>query len=190
MKRWQVIDSRGICLEYDYSWLKPIQESVVNIVDFGCWATDGGTCSEPYALLWTLQAKKVVVVDKNLIYIQNARARLETDRKQHSYFKEYNVEFLEGDMTSQMADLQSDYFDLAYCKNVLYNMGDNNKALQSAISEMVRTIRSGGFIVAVEPKFRADFGKPEDMSIYFDNKGLVKVHLEDDPLCSYCYQKL
>ena len=205
-ERWRVVNTNGVCLKYDYKWLTPLQESVETLVDFGCWATNGGTCFEPYALLWTLQAKRVTVIDNNPDYIQNALSWLETHRKQYPYFKDYDLEFLEGDLTTNISTLHTDFFDLAYCKNVLYYMDDDMKSLQSAINEMVRTVKSGGWLIVVEPKFKAKFeeqelgigskatmpvqvSEPEDMSEYFHFAGLIKKNLEDAPPYSYCYQK-
>jgi SAM-dependent methyltransferase len=212
--RWTVVAANGACLRYDYEWLKPLQPSVDYIVDFGCWASDArtGTCSEPYALLWTLEAAKVVVVDKEPEYIQNAQIWLETTREQHPYFRNYNLVFVVGDMThkglAETTDaLEENGFDLSYCHNVLYNMYPSPTALQDSVSIMASVVKPGGWVIAIEPKMGVEheqkpcdlfggrlsipvpLGECKDIGQYFEVAGLVKFNLDGAPECSYCYQK-
>jgi len=186
VERWQVVSTLGVCLGYEYEWLKPLQPYVDSIVDFGCWATEGFTCSEPDALLWTLEATRVVVVDIEQEYIRNAKEWLETTRAKHPYFKEYNLRFIVGDMTKdEMKDeLHKCDFDLSYCQDVLYNMKDSSERLQNAINEMARVVKPGRWVIAVEPKI------PRDISRLFDDAGLVRdSRLKDAPDGAYCYSK-
>jgi SAM-dependent methyltransferase len=186
VERWQVVSTRGICLGYEYEWLKPSQSSVDSIADFGCWADEIGTCSEPYALLWTLNATRVVVIDKDREHICYAKKWLETTRAEHPYFKEYKPEFIVGDMTKDglKDELHECDFDLSYCQDVLYNMKDNLEGLQDAINEMARVVKPGRWVIAVEPKI------PRDISRLFDNAGLVRdSRLKDAPDGTYCYRK-
>jgi len=203
--RWQVISSSGACLRYDYEWLKPLRPYVDSIVDFGCWATGEGTCSEPYALLWTLEATRIVVVDKKREYIQNGQQWLEKARERHPYFEGYDVEFIVGDMTNKIDALDANAFDLSYCKDVLYNMYHNSKELQDSINMMARVVKPDGWVIAVEQKMGYEevpsemFGgelsiplpktEPVDISHLFEAAGLVRDTLDNAPPCSYCYKK-
>lgn len=176
--RWRVVQ----IAKYMYEWLEPLQPYVDSIADFGCW----DTASEAIALLWILKAKRVVVVDREQEYIRNAKEWLETTRAKHPYFKEYEPEFIVGDMTKDELkdELHECDFDLSYCQDVLYNMKDNLEGLQSAIYEMARVAKPGGWVIAVEPKI------PEDISESFENAGLVRDNrLQDAPGGTYCYRK-
>ncbi len=212
--RWTVVAANGACLRYEYEWLKPLQPSVDYIVDFGCWVSDArtGTCSEPYALSWTLEAVEVIVVDKEAEYINNAHLWLENTRKQYPYFRNYDLVFVVGDMTHKGLTettnaLKKNSFDLSYCHNVLYNMYTSPIALQAAISTMANVIKPGGWVIAIESKMGVEYeekpcglfddgpsipvplGETKDISQYFQAAGLVEFSLKGAPEFSYCYQK-
>lgn len=205
--RWQVASSMGACLRYEYEWLKPLRSCVDSIVDFGCWATGNGTCSEPYALLWTLEATRIVVIDKEPEHIRNAQEWLENVRKRHPYFEDYNLEFMAGDMTEEMDALDEGAFDLSYCKDVLYNMHPNSKELQDSINMMARVVKPDGWVIAVEQKMGREHerapsnipglevcrpipeSRPVDISHLFEAARLDRVSLDSAPDWSYCYKK-
>jgi len=187
VERWQVVSTLGICLGYEYEWLKPLQSSVDSIADFGCWADEIRTCSEPYALLWTLNATRVVVIDKNREHIWYAQKWLETARAKYPDFKDYNLEFIVGDMTKDELkdELHECDFDLSYCQDVLYNMKDNSKGLQNAIYEMARVVKPGRWVIAVEPKIPRDI-----ITQLLENAGLIRdSRLKDAPDGAYCYSR-
>jgi hypothetical protein len=212
--RWQIVDSAGICLKYDYEWLRTLTSNVSNIVDFGCWVpnSDAGTCSESFALLWTLDASRVVVVDKQREYIQNAQSWLRNTRREYTFFNDYQLDFITGDMTDEdlsakIISIKGNRFELAYCNNVLYNIFSDPSKLKVAIRSMVKVLQVGGWAVAVEPKMGVEYEKrqpessetglalpipvtePVDISNYFEDLGLKKYYLEGAPDYSYCYQK-
>lgn len=207
IERWGVVSSHGVCLVDDYRWLAPLRSTVTTIADFGCWASPGGTCSEPYALLWTLGAERVFVADKNEEHIRNARNWHCNARRMHPYFQEYEVEFIVGDMTERIELLEGEEFDMSYCHDVLYSMQDDLGAVRSAVEGMARAVKAGGWVVAIEAKFGAEFEETEveftaatftvpkqltdaiDISQWFDDAGLRRVHLADAPPYSYCYRK-
>lgn len=206
--RWQVISSHGVSLRRDFEWVKSLQSRVYSIADFGCWASEAKTCSQPYALLWTLEATRVVVVDKDPEHICYAQKWLETYRTKHPYFKEYNLEFVVGDMTGRIDGLNEGDFELSYCKDVLYIIYEQKglEEIQNAIKEMTRAVKPGGWVIAVELKIGAKFedapidlfgGKslprqvsdPIDISRHFEVAGLVRVSVDGAPKWSYCYRK-
>lgn len=205
--RWGLVSSEGVCLVDEFRWLVPFRSFVTSIANFGCWASSGDTCSEPYALLWTLAARRVIVLDRNADYVRNAWDWLRRARRTHPYFQEYQVEFVVGDMTQGNGGLEEEAFELAYCRDVLYNMQDDSEALRIAIGEMARVVRPGGWVVAIESKLGADFEEDEvkcgtatltvpiqltdaiDISRYFEEAGLRRVDLADAPPHSYCYRK-
>ncbi|GAG33492.1 unnamed protein product, partial [marine sediment metagenome] len=152
--RWAVVggeEKKACLLRYRYEWLGPLRASVDAIADFGCWAkTESETCFEPYALLWTLNATSVTVIDKNPEYIRNAREWLRITRERNAYFNDCNLEFVVGDMTGGIDALDDSDFDLSYCQAVLYNMQHSWEELQSSIYEMARVVRPGGWVIAIE----------------------------------------
>ena len=175
--RWEIVADP--CLRYDYEWLSPLRSSVDNIISFGCWASSDvrSTCSEPYALLWTLEAEQIVVIDKKSEYIQNAQEWLKTARKQHPYFTDYNLEFVVGDITQKVDTFGENSFDLAYCKNTLYQI----KECQVAVNTMARVVKPGGWVIAVESI---------DLYKEFEKAGLKKEACWDGtPEYTYCYRK-
>jgi SAM-dependent methyltransferase len=206
IQRWGVI-SGDACLRYEYEWLMPLRVQVESIADFGCWPSEEGRCSEPYALLWTLEATRVVVIDKNPEYIRNAQKWLESTRGSHHYFKSYNLEFIVGDMTDRNDALGESAFDLSYCANVLYNMYNDPEDLRASINVMARVVKPNGWVIAVEPKMGVEFkqapcemlggkismpvpiSEPADVSHHFEAIGLVRVKLDNAPDWSYCYKK-
>jgi SAM-dependent methyltransferase len=201
--RWKVAGGEdGVCLRYEYEWLKPLRSSVDSIADFGCWATtDAQTPSEPYSLLWTLEATRVVVIDKNPEYIRNAQAWLDFTRARHSYFEDYDLKFIVGDLTDRIDALNECDFDLSYCDRVLYNMYPNLEELQNSINEMARVVKPGGWVIAIEPKMGVEYefdGKalvpnplndPKNASQFFEAANLDRAYLDGAPDFSYCYRK-
>jgi len=185
--RWAVVGRA--CLRYKYEYLGPLQTSVDTIADFGCLATlEAQTCSEPYALLWTLNATRVTVIDKNPEYIRNAREWLRITRERNPYFNDYNLEFIVGDMTGGIDALDDSDFDLSYCREVLYNMQHSWEELQSSIYEMARVVRPGGWVIAVE-SIRDKNGGLVDIGRLFEMAGLCEERLENAPEDAYCYKK-
>lgn len=184
-----------------FQWLIPLKSEVEYIANFGCW---GG--EEPFELLWTLDASEVVIVEKkgqNLKNFEDVLRKVEglvpTSLEGRSF------QPITADMTTQISSLSGNHFDLAFCKNVLYSIGEDPQAVQNAINEMVRITKEGGFVIAVEPKFRREFegkegmlgkisipkkgSEPEDMSRFFKSAGLSKISLDNAPAHSYCYKK-
>ncbi len=204
-ERWAVVGRA--CLRYEYEWLKPLRSQLESIADFGCWATEAGTCSEPYALLWTLEASRVVVIDKNPEHIRIAQEWLKNARKRHAYFADYDLEFIKGNMADEIDALDESAFDLSYCKDVLYNMYPNLDQLQASISTMTKAVKSNGWIIAIEPKMGVEFeetpceilggevsmpvpvSEPVDVSHHFEDAGLIRVSLDNAPEWSYCFKK-
>ncbi len=207
--RWQVVSGPGgALLRRDFEWLKPLEPCVSSVADFGCWASEAKTCSQPYALLWTLQATRVVVIDKDPEHIYYAQKWLETYRTKHLYFKQYNLEFVVGDMTGKIDGLNEGELDLSYCKNVLYIIHKEKglEGTQNAIDEMTRVVRPGGWVIAVERKIGAEFedvatnlfganslprqvSEPIDISQRFEMAGLVRDSVDGAPKWSYCYRR-
>jgi len=190
--RWAEVggaEERACLLRYRYEWLGPLRASVVTIADFGCLATtESQTCFEPYALLWTLNATSVTVIDKNPEYIRNAREWLRITRERNAYFNDCNLEFIVGDMTGGIDALDDSDFDLSYCKHVLYNMQHTWEELQSSIYEMARVVRPGGWVIA-EETISDKNGGLVDIGRLFEMAGLCEERLENAPEDAYCYKK-
>jgi len=192
----------------EYAWLSILKGSINSIADFGCWS------SEPYALLWTLDASEIIVVEKelaNLDQIVGAKEDLEIlMRRIPASMTGREIKFIVADMTSIVKELITNSVDLAFCKNVLYQIYEANKDLsgvQNVVNEMARVVKPGGWVIAVEPKIGAehenivqDFfgtkielpcrvGDPIDISPLFQKVALIRNTFEGAPEWSYCYKK-
>jgi SAM-dependent methyltransferase len=186
-------------LREDYSWLGNLPSQVERIANFGCYS-----CVEPFRLIWTLDAKEVMVVEIEARNIEELRNKEDVVKQRiPESLEEHKIKCICGDMTSPLPELPDQYYDLAYCEDVLYSF-QNIDALEHGISQMIRVVKPNGFIVAVESKFGVRFetqksgittyppvpiSEPKDMSDLFSSKGLKKVELSGCPPFTYCYRK-
>lgn len=139
--------------------LKPLPKTVVN---FGCsakwdsWAGfEGGL--EPFALLWTLKAKKVVVIDVNEDSIAALRKHLSELVVNYPRCFECCMDcfdYLVADITiaKQMSRLLPKQFDLAYCSRVLLDIEHDSglDGARKAVAEISRVVKPDGSIVSHE----------------------------------------
>jgi ubiquinone/menaquinone biosynthesis C-methylase UbiE len=84
-------------------------------------------------------------------------------------------------MSTQLHQIPSEYFDLAFCEHVLYFMQDDVEVLQRAVNQMTRVVRPGGWIVAIEEQ-------PE-ISQMFSTAGQILVTCPQAPPSAYCFKK-
>lgn len=135
-------------------WLAVLTTCVDRLVTFGCWS------SEPFALMWTLDAVEVKVVEVSEENLTNPKAELETLERlsaisTHRAFgcmRGRSIQFIVGDMT-RVDRLRSAHFDLAYCEDVLYQIhveSGDVATVQAAVNEMTRVVKPGGCVIAVE----------------------------------------
>jgi SAM-dependent methyltransferase len=183
------------------SWLANLPSRVERIANFGCWS--GG---EPFALIWTLDAKEVMVVEIEEKFIDEFRKQI--DIVSHRYPESLQgrvVNYVCRDMTKPLPELPDQSYDLVYCEDVLYTLQGNTEVLERGIAQMIRVVKPNGFIVAVEPKFGAQFetrivlgvpmsvpntaSEPQSMNGLFSSKGLKKIEVSGCPPYAYCYQK-
>jgi SAM-dependent methyltransferase len=181
---------------------------VESIVNFGCCS------SEPFLLLWALDAVEIVVVEKEAGHLTGPKEDLKALNKVSSNcLGGRPVEFIVADMSTRVTSLPSDRFDLAYCRDVLYDIYTESdlQRVQSAISEMARVVKPGRWVIAVEPKIGVEFEEvaddlssrlsghkmtrhfpvsaPKDISSLFEAAGLDRDSLYGAPDWSYCYKK-
>lgn len=194
-----------IGLRDHHSWLANLPFRVERIANFGCMSG-----SEPFALLWILDAQEVTVVEIDEKFLGEGREQNEIVAiRCPESLQDRVVNFVCGDMTKPLAELPDQYFDLAYCEDVLYTLPlqGGSDALERGISQMIRVIKPTGLIIAVEPKFGAEFkmrgskvlgvdismpiqiSQPKNMSNLFSSYGLRKLEIPGSPLYTYCYQK-
>jgi SAM-dependent methyltransferase len=192
-------------LREQHRWLASLPARVKRIANFGCWSG-----CEPFALMWTLDASEVMVVEKEEEYIEELNNQFEI--VSHRFPESLQGRVINSicrDMTQPIPELIEGYFDLAYCENVLYNLPiqRGSDALERGIWQMIRVVKPDGFIVAIEPKIGAQFetqscdffgkeislpvriSEPEDISHLFSSGGHRKLVISGCPPYSYCYQK-
>jgi len=196
-------------------WLAPLSTAVDGLVSFGCCS------SEPLALMWILDVSEAWVVELKDEHLNTLREDLENLQRLNlvgssavfGCIDGRSIRFIVGDMTRR-SSLPSSHLDLAYCEDVLYDIHRKSRDLatvQSAVNEMTRVVRRGGWVIAVEPKIGLqeqelpnDFlsrlcrrpvphivptGQPIDIGPLFEAAGLVKMSLSGAPKWSYCYKK-
>jgi SAM-dependent methyltransferase len=178
-------------------WIHRLTGSVKRVLSIGCWT------SEPFAILWISNASELVVIEKNADYIKERLEEYERlKRITPEAFEGRSIEFIEGDVTSAVNELELDYFDLVFCENVLYNFQDDDQQLEAALNQMVRSVRPKGLIIANEPKYGAEIkmiesflgpmplpvSDPKDISSVFVRFGLIKIDTQH-PYWTYIYQK-
>lgn len=186
-----------------YSWLIELTQSIDRIVNFGCWSG-----CEPFALLWILGAKDITVVEKEEKNIAEffEQKSIVTNLYPKS-LQGRSINTLVQDMSLHTPELPDQYFDLAYCEDVLYSLDidGGTTAVDNGIEQMIRVVKPKGLIIAVESKFRAKFktrtsklfdipitipvreSEPESMDGFFVSKGLLKIEITGQPPFSYCY---
>jgi len=174
-----------------FQWFEDLIPEANKIVDFG-FGKGGG---ETFALMWALNAVETVGFDNDAIRVEQANR----NRKNAQDFVEISVPMVRRFYSSQYArefevwyeskvsveirkkilpvfrlgDLvtgiqwESDYFDLGYSRYVLDKIDENYRV--SAVSEMLRLIKSGGHLIIVAPKEVI----PHDLT-YSNNVELVK----------------
>lgn len=186
-------------LREDYSWLGNLPSKIERIANFGCYSY-----VEPFKLIWTLDAKEIMVVDIDERNIEGLHNK-EDIIKQHipESLQNRKINGVCGDMTTPLLELPDQYYDLAYCEDVLYTL-QNIDALERGILQMIRVVKPNGFIIAVESKFGVQFetwklgkpifppvpiSEPKDMSTLFSSKRLKKVEISCCPPYTYCYKK-
>jgi hypothetical protein len=161
-------------------WLSQLSSSVESIANFGCWS------SEPFVLMWTLDATEVKVIEKeeeNLSKPFGPKEQFEyLKRNLPSALEGRSIEFITKDMSKRVDELRPNYFDLAYCERVLcYSLPDLQK-VQSSINEMTRVVKPGAWVIAVnEPEI--------DFRPLFTRVGLIEERLKGAPEKAYCYRK-
>lgn len=174
----------------DYEWLAALRNSsaINRIADFGC-------CSaEPLILLWLFDAAEVAIVEliKEHLDPLEEDIKIIRNRFQEAPLQGRIVKLIApSDMSMRIDVLQSDYFDLAYCERVLYNLSPNFDKIQVAINEMTRIVRPGGFVIAADELVdRNGASRRENPIAYmFESLGLRRIDLPNAPNLSYCYQK-
>jgi len=188
-------------LREDYSWLSSLPLRVERIVNIGCYS-----CVEPFKLIWTLDAKEIMVVDIEEKYITEFQIKAkEINQCYPERLRGRKINCICGDMTTHLPELADQYYDLVYCEDVLYLIKSKD-ALEYSISQMNRIVKQNGLIIAVEPKFGAQFEtrivagapitipntakNPKDMRNYFKSKDLHEININDCPSYTYCYQRI
>jgi SAM-dependent methyltransferase len=194
-----------VCLRDTYKWLTKFEGRINKVFTIGCFT------SELFAILWTVDAKEILTVDIEIEYINKRKEEFEhLSRIIPNAFVNRKVELLQKNILENIPKIPHNYFDMAYCQNVLYNFQDNQDELSKAIKLMVDVIKPGGLLIAEEPKFGVQFitheaivnginlgptfipqNDPIDMTDTFDKNGQIRKILENGaPEWSYCYKKI
>lgn len=168
----------------ELDWLKQLSDEVDTVVEFGCWSC------EPFALLWTLKASRVEIIEKDERNLITPKYILENLLFSHPYCIKNDQIFFYEPQDMIKSKLPSNSFDLAYCKRVLSNMKSHDE-IQCAIKNMARIIKPGGFLIAVE-SMPDNKGRPKPkgiLSSILSKSGLNEIELDNAPGEAYCFKK-
>lgn len=174
-------------------WLSQLRTSVESLASFGCMS------SEPFYLMWTLDAGEVKVTE--VCHERICERKKEQECLEATIplaFKGRTIDFILADMRTVNEDqLPPNHFDLAFCERVLYqifltdlekvqgtvNSQNIQEALQKvleAINQMARIVKPGGWVIAVETIAINPGDDPRNISPLFKIAGLCKEQLEGD----------
>ena len=104
-------------LRKQHSWLANLPSKIEYIANFGCWS--GG---EPFSLIWTLDAKEVMVVEIEQKNLKELFKEHDIVRSRYpESLQERTIKTVCRDMTKPLPELPNQHYDLAYCENVLYS---------------------------------------------------------------------
>jgi len=186
-KQYSLFGQIEIKKKMDIQWLVTSGAPGERIVNFGC--RNG---FETLALVCALGANEAIGIDNDGGMIRQARTHLEMVKVQLMWWWENkvpdtlkglrkelvgtSVAFIEADIAKPIAELDCDYFDLAYCREVLYNIREDQgkDEVKSAINQMARVVKNSGWVVAVERAVSRD-GRPYDFRRFFKQAKLTQV---------------
>jgi SAM-dependent methyltransferase len=169
-----LIDAVQIKVGEDWIQSLPQLEDIKGekVAHFGC---AGGR--ETLALMWVLDAHEVYGIDRDIFEVRQMRVELQgyisdcelslpyLSQEDYSWWRNKVPPFIkrerfpifikEQDIAhpTQPFQLPGSYFDLACCSNLLYIILEEQgeEGVLSAVQEMRRVVRPGGWIVADEP---------------------------------------
>ena len=152
--------------------------------------------------MWTMDAHVITVVEMEENFLKDLDKQIEILKVRHlESILGRKIESLCRDMKMPIPELTDQYYDLAYCEDVLYSLAiqEGQDAVDRGIKQMIRVVKQNGFIVAVEPRYGVEFkirksksavlpitvpvplNEPEDMSDLFSSKGLIRLESTNCP---------
>jgi hypothetical protein len=168
-------------------------QAAEKVVSFGLFQKG----REPFYLMWLLNAAEISVVEIKQEYIDEFK-RLITEFRDRTPegFQGRTIKPVVADMAQPVTELAGDYFDLAFCDNVLYSVNRNQPDLErvgQAIHEMARVIRPGGTIVAYEPQMgwqpNVMTYTTQEISPLFEQAGLTRHRIDASLPYLYVFKK-
>lgn len=190
----------------DFAWLAELlskaDKRAEKVVNFGC-----ANGAETRSLQWWLKADEAVGIDKCITAIETAQSSAqriktliqplskETCARLVGNICAFPIElkslptYLKADITDpeQLSSLNSGHYDVSYCESVLYHIWDNPQDTEgmtlalSAVKEMSRVVKPGGWVIAVEPLILPD-KRPLDFRPFFNSvtEIIPKSKIDDD----------
>lgn len=115
--------------------------TIQSFADLGCGT--GYWTSMVLSLL--TKPRKVVAIDQEAVWIEQARTRLQADALRYGHSESLQLVMVQSDVHT--LPLEDACVDLATCQSLLMHAHHPARVL----AEMVRVIRPGGLVVCVEP---------------------------------------
>ncbi len=180
-----------------FEWFRGELNCTDKILSLGC-----GNGRETFALMWAMKAKETTGVDIDCEKIEHTMKRAQDIQEFAEIVRQVLADinsdqlqawrdciptellecivpqFFQGDISDNLLESIScpdGYFDLVYCRNVLYFMADESKAkLYLALQNIVRAVKpKTGCVVVVEPTVRGSI--LYDFRTHFKQAGLILV---------------
>jgi SAM-dependent methyltransferase len=176
-------EDMGSELRKKFEFLINLNPPAKNVVNIGCAAKwdqvmgfQGG--EEPFALLWTLGAEKISIVDINRDSLKVVQNRVtELKKRYHHCFNRCDgvFEYVSADITQpdEMGQLPANKYELAYCSRVL--CGIKQDGVEKAIREIARMIKPQCWVVSHESVALLPY--PSQLVDLFLNEGFEKVKI-------------
>jgi chemotaxis methyl-accepting protein methylase len=178
-----------------FEWFREELGHTDKVLSLGC-----GSGRETFALMWELKAVEAKGIDVDCKKIKRAKqctqdilefakimqqALVETDNEQfQTWYENMPTElvdgiapkFFQGDISDNLLESISrpeSYFDLVYCRNVLYFIADKGRdKLHLTLQNIAQAVKpEAGRVVAVEPTTKDD--TQYNFEICFEQAGLI-----------------
>ena len=171
--------------------------------------------SQTFALAWVLDPEEIVGLDLDTAsaeeYLEEMRSlisessealrfgrvsqddRLWWNTQIPGFIQENRLPtYLEGDITAQ-TDLRANSYDIVFCDHVLYHIysDQGEDGVKSALKEMKRIVKKGGWIVAIEPNRSSHEESTHlDFTSIFDSLDLEPYSITNNGvITTYIYKK-
>ncbi|MEZ4711634.1 MAG: class I SAM-dependent methyltransferase [Caldilineaceae bacterium] len=142
-------DIKILTTRQSFKWMEQFKP-VEKIANFGCWPRKNSSpgdqppvyVTEPFGLLWTLEATHIDVVEMEKEQVMAARSYIEALKNEiPQCFSGRHIQVIHGDMTENILPPQE--YDLAFSEHVI------KKSDLDKLRAMADCVKVGGYVVVI-----------------------------------------